>query len=360
MYGILETFYDSKTASILDLDAAAEATESYMPADLKTLAERSLMVATSRAVEAQRSEAVGILLYGYPGCGKTLLASAVAKECGLNFISVKGPELLNKYIGASEKSVRDLFERAQAAKPCVLFFDEFESVAPRRGNDNTGVTDRVVNQFLTQMDGAEGLSDPALLRPGRLDKSVKCDLPDAEERADILQALCRKAHVAGDVDWAGVAAACDGFTGADLQGIIYTANLAALREAAEEATAAGGEAGTAADELAARAARPAVDFAVAAPPAAAAALTAADAGALAARTANESSSAEPGLAEAAAGGGGGGGVTLSERHLLAAAASSRASVPAAEIARLARAYHEFEGGEAFGGAGGVGLRSTMV
>jgi peroxin-1 len=98
----------------------------------------------------------GLLLFGYPGCGKTLLASAVAKECGLNFISVKGPEILNKYIGASEKSVRDLFERAQAARPCVLFFDEFDSIAPRRGHDSTGVTDRVVNQMLTQMDGAEG------------------------------------------------------------------------------------------------------------------------------------------------------------------------------------------------------------
>ncbi|CAG8433869.1 7006_t:CDS:10 [Diversispora eburnea] len=119
----------------------------------------------------------GLLLYGFPGCGKTLLASAVAKECGLNFISVKGPELLNKYIGASEASIRDLFERAQAAKPCVLFFDEFDSIAPK----STGVTDRVVNQMLTQMDGAEGLDgvyvlaatsrpdliDPALLRPGR-------------------------------------------------------------------------------------------------------------------------------------------------------------------------------------------------
>ncbi|KAF0478531.1 AAA-domain-containing protein [Gigaspora margarita] len=98
-----------------------------------------------------------LLLYGFPGCGKTLLASAVAKECGLNFISVKGPKLLNKYIGASEKSVRDLFERAQAAKPCALFFDEFDSIAPKRGHDSTGVTDRVVNQMLTQMDGAEGL-----------------------------------------------------------------------------------------------------------------------------------------------------------------------------------------------------------
>ena len=98
----------------------------------------------------------GLLLYGFPGCGKTLLASAVAGECGLNFVSVKGPEILNKYIGASEKAVRDLFERAEAARPCVLFFDEFDSIAPKRGHDSTGVTDRVVNQLLTQMDGAEG------------------------------------------------------------------------------------------------------------------------------------------------------------------------------------------------------------
>ncbi|TFY82022.1 hypothetical protein EWM64_g1986 [Hericium alpestre] len=109
----------------------------------------------------------GILLYGYPGCGKTLLASAVAKECGLNFISVKGPELLNKYIGASEKSVRDIFERASAAKPCVLFFDEFDSIAPKRGHDSTGVTDRVVNQLLTLLDGAEGLEGVYVLAATR-------------------------------------------------------------------------------------------------------------------------------------------------------------------------------------------------
>jgi peroxin-1 len=100
----------------------------------------------------------GILLYGYPGCGKTILAGSVAKKCGLNFISIKGPELLNKYIGASEQSVRDLFERAKACRPCLLFLDEFDSIAPRRGQDNTGVTDRVVNQLLTELDGAEGLS----------------------------------------------------------------------------------------------------------------------------------------------------------------------------------------------------------
>ena len=139
------------------------------------------------------------MLFGYPGCGKTLLASAVARECSLNFVSVKGPELLNKYIGASEKSIRDLFERAKAAKPCVLFFDEFDSIAPRRGHDSTGVTDRIVNQLLTEMDGAEGLDgvyvlaatsrpdliDPALLRPGRLDKSIICGVPNESERLEV-------------------------------------------------------------------------------------------------------------------------------------------------------------------------------
>ncbi len=102
--------------------------------------------------------ASGILLYGPPGCGKTLLAGAVAKECGLNFISVKGPEVLNKYIGASEQAVRDLFARGAAAAPCIVFFDEFDAVAPRRGNDSSGVTDRVVNQLLTFLDGVEARS----------------------------------------------------------------------------------------------------------------------------------------------------------------------------------------------------------
>jgi peroxin-1 len=111
----------------------------------------------------------GILLYGYPGCGKTMLASAVAKECGLNFISVKGPELLNKYIGQSEKQVRDLFERARQCAPCCLFFDEFDSIAPTRGHDNSGVTDRVVNQLLTEMDGAQGLQGVFVLAATRYD-----------------------------------------------------------------------------------------------------------------------------------------------------------------------------------------------
>lgn len=195
----------------------------------------------------------GLLLYGYPGCGKTLLASAVAGECGLNFISVKGPEILNKYIGASEKSVRDLFERAEAARPCVLFFDEFDSIAPKRGHDSTGVTDRVVNQLLTQMDGAEGLSgvyvlaatsrpdliDPALLRPGRLDKNLICDLPGLEERIDILKAVTRKLRLAYNVlstDSHGenlreIAQRTEGYSGADLQAVVYNAQLEAIHDA---------------------------------------------------------------------------------------------------------------------------------
>lgn len=193
----------------------------------------------------------GLLLYGYPGCGKTLLASAVAGECGLNFISVKGPEILNKYIGASEKSVRDLFERAEAAKPCVLFFDEFDSIAPKRGHDSTGVTDRVVNMLLTMMDGAEGLSgvyvlaatsrpdliDPALLRPGRLDKSLICDMPDHEDRLDILRAVSGKLkaddyvmRAEGSQTLREIARKTQGCSGADLQAVVYNAHLEAIHD----------------------------------------------------------------------------------------------------------------------------------
>lgn len=184
----------------------------------------------------------GILLYGYPGCGKTLLASAIAGQCGLNFISIKGPEILNKYIGASEQSVRDLFERAQSAKPCILFFDEFDSIAPKRGHDSTGVTDRVVNQMLTQMDGAEGLDgvyvlaatsrpdliDSALLRPGRLDKSVICDMPNYEDRLDILKTITDKMSLNDDVNLEEIAKNTSGFSGADMQGLGYNAYLKAV------------------------------------------------------------------------------------------------------------------------------------
>lgn len=198
----------------------------------------------------------GILLYGYPGCGKTMLASAISAQCGLNFISVKGPEILNKYIGASEQSVRELFERAQSAKPCILFFDEFDSIAPKRGHDSTGVTDRIVNQLLTQMDGAEGLEgvyvlaatsrpdliDSALLRPGRLDKSVICDLPDFENRLDILHTIVKSNGFTlfkeGE-ELIEIAKLTDGYTGADLQAVVYNAYLKGVHENLEAKTSNG-------------------------------------------------------------------------------------------------------------------------
>jgi peroxin-1 len=137
-------------------------------------------------------QSAGVLLYGPSGCGKTILASALANESKLNFISVKGPELLSKYIGSSEQNVRELFRKAEKAKPCVIFFDEFESIAPKRGHDSTGVTDRVVNQLLTQLDGVEQLDgvyllaatsrpdliDQALLRPGRIDNFIYIGYPN--------------------------------------------------------------------------------------------------------------------------------------------------------------------------------------
>ncbi|XP_075683815.1 peroxisomal ATPase PEX1 isoform X2 [Rhinoderma darwinii] len=184
----------------------------------------------------------GVLLYGAPGTGKTLLAGVIAHESGMNFISIKGPELLSKYIGASEQAVRDVFTRAQAAKPCILFFDEFDSIAPRRGHDNTGVTDRVVNQMLTQLDGVEGLQgvyvlaatsrpdliDPALLRPGRLDECLYCPPPDQMSRCEILKGLSHSMMLDHDVDFQYIASRTENFTGADLKALLYNAQLEAI------------------------------------------------------------------------------------------------------------------------------------
>ncbi|KAG6971582.1 hypothetical protein JG687_00001937 [Phytophthora cactorum] len=190
----------------------------------------------------------GMLLYGPPGCGKTLLASAVAHECGLNFISVKGPEVLNKYIGASEQAIRDLFARAGSAAPSVLFLDEFDSIAPRRGADNTGVTDRLVNQLLTFLDGVEArkgvyvlaatsrpdMIDPALLRPGRLDKSLYCGFPNEEERLDILRAVSKDMELSDEaleyLPEIARAQKSAHFSGADLQAIMYSAQLELVHE----------------------------------------------------------------------------------------------------------------------------------
>ncbi|KAI3671694.1 hypothetical protein L1987_87434 [Smallanthus sonchifolius] len=185
-----------------------------------------------------------VLLYGPPGCGKTHIVGAAAAACSLRFISVKGPELLNKYIGASEQAVRDIFSKAAAAAPCLLFFDEFDSIAPKRGHDNTGVTDRVVNQFLTELDGVEVLTgvfvfaatsrpdllDAALLRPGRLDRLLFCDFPSPQERLDILTVLSRKLPLAKDVNLEAIAQKTEGFSGADLQALLSDAQLAAVHD----------------------------------------------------------------------------------------------------------------------------------
>ncbi|KAG6390445.1 hypothetical protein SASPL_148179 [Salvia splendens] len=185
-----------------------------------------------------------VLLYGPPGCGKTHIVGAAAAACSLRFISVKWPELLNKYIGASEQAVRDIFSKAAAAAPCLLFFDEFDSIAPKRGHDNTGVTDRVVNQFLTELDGVEVLTgvfvfaatsrpdllDAALLRPGRLDRILFCDFPSHQERLEILKVLSRKLPMDGDVDLDHVAQITEGFSGADLQALLSDTQLEAVHE----------------------------------------------------------------------------------------------------------------------------------
>lgn len=189
----------------------------------------------------------GVLLYGPPGCGKTLLARAVAGESGANFISVKGPELLSKYVGDSELAVRRLFARARSSAPCVIFFDELDALAPRRAGEGSGASERVVNMLLTEMDGfAErrgvfvvaatnrpDIIDPAMLRPGRLDKLIFVPLPDGDGRVSILNKLLKGVRVGVDVDVEEVGRKCEGFSGADLQAVIRGAGEEALKEGLE-------------------------------------------------------------------------------------------------------------------------------
>ncbi|KAF9123150.1 peroxisomal assembly protein [Mortierella sp. 14UC] len=196
----------------------------------------------------------GILLYGPPGTGKTLLAKAVATSCSLNFFSVKGPELLNMYIGESEANVRRVFQRARDAKPCVIFFDELDSVAPKRGEkgDSGGVMDRIVSQLLAELDGMNGgegsgdvfvigatnrpdLLDPALLRPGRFDKLLYLSVSTKhEEQLRIIQALTRKFRLHPSLDLANVAEKCPfNYTGADFYALCSDAMLKAMTRTAD-------------------------------------------------------------------------------------------------------------------------------
>ncbi|AMK13080.1 AAA family ATPase CDC48 subfamily protein [methanogenic archaeon mixed culture ISO4-G1] len=186
----------------------------------------------------------GILLYGPPGTGKTLLAKAVATESEANFISVKGPEFLNKWVGESEKAVRETFRKARQASPCVIFMDEIDSIAPERGTGgDSNVTERVISQMLTEMDGLEGLSDvvviaatnrpdimdPALLRPGRFDKSIYIAPPDEESRKSIFGIHTRGRPLAEDVDLGKLAQCTEGCTGADISAICNEAVMNAVR-----------------------------------------------------------------------------------------------------------------------------------
>jgi transitional endoplasmic reticulum ATPase len=189
----------------------------------------------------------GVLFYGPPGCGKTLLAKAVANECQANFISVKGPELLTMWFGESEANVRDTFAKARGAAPCVLFFDELDSIAQQRGGnsgDGGGAGDRVMNQLLTEMDGVGAkknvfvigatnrpdIIDPALMRPGRLDQLIYIPMPDFESRLSILKSVLRKTPVSKEVDLSFLAGQTDKFTGADLTEICQRAAKLAIRE----------------------------------------------------------------------------------------------------------------------------------
>ena len=189
----------------------------------------------------------GVLFYGPPGCGKTLMAKAIANECGANFISVKGPELLNMWFGGSEANVRNLFDKARAASPCILFFDEMDSIARSRGGGQGGsseTSDRVINQILSEIDGMGSgktlfiigatnrpdILDPGIMRPGRLDQLIYIPLPDRESRISIFKANLRKSPIADDISLEKLADATDGFSGADITEICQRAAKNAIRD----------------------------------------------------------------------------------------------------------------------------------
>ena len=188
----------------------------------------------------------GILLYGPPGTGKTLIAKAAANESEANFISIKGPELLSKWVGESEKGVREVFRKARQAAPCIIFFDEIDAIAPRRGGDfgDTHVTERLISQLLTELDGLEILTnvivigatnrpdiiDPALLRPGRFDRLLYVPPPDRDSRIQIIKIHTRKKPLADDVNVEQLADHTEGYTGADIASLSSAAVMLALRE----------------------------------------------------------------------------------------------------------------------------------
>ncbi len=187
----------------------------------------------------------GVLLYGPPGTGKTLLAKAVANESEANFIYIKGPEIFSKWVGESEKRIREIFRKARQVAPAIIFIDEIDAVAPKRGiSIDTNVAERVVNQLLSEMDGLEGLEgvivigatnrpdalDPALMRPGRFDRHIYVPIPDKKARLEILKVHTRNMPLAKDVDLDKLSSMCEGYTGADIEALCREAAIMALRE----------------------------------------------------------------------------------------------------------------------------------
>lgn len=193
----------------------------------------------------------GILLFGPPGTGKTLLAKALAHESEVNFISIKGPEFLSKWVGESEKAVRETFRKARAASPCIIFFDEIDAIAGMRGRfASSQATEQVVSQLLTEMDGLEGLRDvvllaatnrpdmldPALLRSGRFGRHIEIPMPDLETRMEIFKIHLKDKPLADDVDLKKMAELLEGYTGADIQAICEEATLLTIRRAVDDAS----------------------------------------------------------------------------------------------------------------------------
>ena len=186
-----------------------------------------------------------ILLYGPPGTGKTLMAKAVANETNANFISVRGPQLLSKWVGESEKAVRQIFQKARQASPTIIFFDEIDSLAPKRGGSNdSSVTERVVNQLLTEIDGLQELNDiaiigatnrpdildPALLRPGRFDRIQLVSTPDKEGRKKIFEIHLEGVKLDADVDIEHLVDSTEGYVGADIESVVREAAMLAIRD----------------------------------------------------------------------------------------------------------------------------------
>ncbi|QIX02202.1 hypothetical protein AMS68_007719 [Peltaster fructicola] len=209
------------------------------------------IVNPERFIEIGLDAPTGVLLWGPPGCGKTLLAKAVAAESKANFISIKGPELLDKYVGESEAAVRRVFSRARSSAPCIIFFDELDALAPRRDGSAAESSARVVNMLLTELDGLHDrggifvigatnrpdIIDEAMLRPGRLETPLFVDLPGPQERVEILQTLLRQKNVPQELADIARTSACDGFTGADLRSLWTKAAQHALEHGARLVTA---------------------------------------------------------------------------------------------------------------------------